>query len=403
MFVMNVLKSVPQLRFPNFTNAWKTQQLGEIATNKSLKYKPTANAPSFKCIELEHLSSETGILLGHIDSRQTSSVKHVFTAGTILYGKLRPYLKKHYFCTFNGVCSTEIWVLTKQNIAGTFLYALIQSYQFNCLANVATGSKMPRADWRVLAKAMFFVPPTMLEQQKIGKFLRTIDQRIANLTQTVTLWQRYKEGVLQQIFTQQLPFTSNSPQGFRPWTIKKLRDIAVKVQHKNTKGKYKFVLTNAATQGIISQQQYFDKPIANPKNLQQYYITQTNDFVYNPRISKQALCGPIKRNKLRVGVMSPLYTVFRFNKGNLLFYEYFFESKLWHKYMYSIANVGARHDRMNIATTAFFEMPIPYPDLLEQEIIANFLHNIDVKINAMGKCLRKTKIFKQGLLQQLLV
>ena len=53
----------------------------------------------------------------------------------------------------------------------------------------------------------------------------------------------------------------------------------------------------------MNQADYFDRDIANQNNLGGYYVAETDDFVYNPRISNNALVGPIKRNNLIRGVM----------------------------------------------------------------------------------------------------
>ena len=89
-------------------------------------------------------------------------------------------------------------------------------------------------------------------------------------------------------------------------------EVSEKVREKNSENLYSSVLTNSAEFGIIPQRDYFDKDIANEKNLNGYYIVKQNDFVYNPQISNYAPVGPIKPNKLNeVGIMSPLYYVFR--------------------------------------------------------------------------------------------
>ncbi|MFM7889055.1 MAG: restriction endonuclease subunit S, partial [Pseudanabaena sp.] len=154
---------------------------------------------------------------------------------------------------------------------------------------------------------------------------------------------------------------------------------------------------------IVSQDDYFDKDIANKKNIDGYYIVEIDDFVYNPRISSNAPVGPIKRNKLVKGLMSPLYTVFRFKKGNVNFFEYFFETTFWHDYMKSISNVGARYDRMAISNESFFALPIALPSDKEQIKIANFLTSIDAKITEAQTYLDTVKQYKQGLLQQMFV
>ncbi|CAA9889447.1 Restriction modification system DNA specificity domain (fragment) [Candidatus Methylobacter favarea] len=200
-----------------------------------------------------------------------------------------------------------------------------------------------------------------------------------------------------------LRFREVDCQIFPEWDFLELEKIAFKVNSKNKDSAISNVLTNSATQGIVSQNDYFDRDIANKNNLDGYYIVELNDFVYNPRISTSALVGPIKRNKLIKGVMSPLYTVFRFKDGNLFFLEQYFETTHWHDYIKSVANFGARHDRMNITNESLFNLPIPFPTIEEQTKIANFLTALDDKISQNQSQLNALKQYKQGLLQQMFV
>ncbi|MBV9215558.1 MAG: restriction endonuclease subunit S, partial [Acidobacteria bacterium] len=192
------------------------------------------------------------------------------------------------------------------------------------------------------------------------------------------LIQEFKRGVMDLIFSQTIRFKSeDSKNVYEDWSVIELSQIADRVTKKNASNDVKLVLTNSATQGIVNQGDYFDKKIANANNLGGYYVVNVDDFVYNPRLSKSAPVGPIKRNKLKMGVMSPLYTVFRFKGVNRDFMEQYFESTVWHDYMRSIANYGARHDRMNISLNEFFEMPILLPGKPEQTAIASFLSALD--------------------------
>jgi type I restriction enzyme S subunit len=185
------------------------------------------------------------------------------------------------------------------------------------------------------------------------------------------------------------------------WEEKPLGEIVKRTISKNKDVSVTFVLTNSATQGIVSQREYFDKDIANQNNLEGYYIVHKDDFVYNPRISKDAPVGPIKRNHLCDGVMSPLYTVFSFTKGNLNFFEHYFSTTKWHKYLQSCSNDGVRHDRMNISNDDLFQMPLPFPPPSEQTKIADCLSSLDDLITAEGEKLEALKQHKKGLMQNL--
>ncbi len=267
---------------------------------------------------------------------------------------------------------------------------------------IAQGSKVISLSTKRLAKVKLPIP-TLPEQQKIANFLASIDQKISLLEEKKQQLEAFKKGMMQQLFSQQLRFKDENGEDFPAWEVKKLETIAHKVNSKNKDNKFSFVLTNSATQGIISQQAYFDKEIANKNNLGGYYIVSINDFVYNPRISAFAPVGPIKRNKFRQGVMSPLYTVFRFTTGNLDYLEYFFEATTWYKYMHSVANFGVRHDRMNISSNNFNKMPIPFPSLREQDKIASYLNKLSQQIQNIQEQLTQNEAYKKGLLQQLLV
>ena len=191
------------------------------------------------------------------------------------------------------------------------------------------------------------------------------------------------------------------PEFGREWEIKLLKDIALKKNEKNQDNKINQVLTNSATQGIVKQDDYFDNQIANDNSINGYYVVQKNDFVYNPRISVSAPVGPIKKSNIEMGVMSPLYTVFTFREGNTLFYAHYFDSTRWHNYMKSIANFGARYDRMNITNEDFFNLPLPFPSPSEQQKIANFLSSIDLHIQLLKEKKGALENYKKGIMQKI--
>lgn len=199
----------------------------------------------------------------------------------------------------------------------------------------------------------------------------------------------------------------NSKFGLIPkeWDVSKLKDIASKVNEKNKENLVEIVFSNSAVNGVVLQQEFFNKDIANKNNISTYYIVKQNDFIYNPRISVTAPCGPINRNRTNLtGVVSPLYTVFTIDnrKLNLDYIEHFFKSSMWYFYMHQIANYGARADRMNITNYDFFNMPILIPTISEQEKIAEILSTWDLAIEKQEQLIEKKKEFKKGLMQRLL-
>lgn len=188
-----------------------------------------------------------------------------------------------------------------------------------------------------------------------------------------------------------------------PWEQRKLGDVSKKVTTKNTDGALNETFTNSAERGIVSQLDYFDHDITNEANVNGYYVVLPNDFVYNPRISTIAPCGPINRNRLnRAGVMSPLYTVFSIDDGVCKTYlEHYFKTSRWHDFMFLEGNSGARSDRFSISDSLFFEMPIWCPSLAEQEAIAQQLELTDNLITLHQRKYDKLCTVKKSMLDKM--
>ena len=185
------------------------------------------------------------------------------------------------------------------------------------------------------------------------------------------------------------------------WKFVPLNKQAKRCTQKNRDGVITRVLTNSAEYGVVDQRDYFDKDIATQGNLENYYVVKKGDYVYNPRISAAAPVGPISKNNVATGVMSPLYSVFRFGDSNNDFYAYYFKTAGWHRYMRQASSTGARHDRMAITNDDFMAMPLPASTLEEQQKIADCLSSLDDLIRLEAEKLDVIKAHKKGLMQQL--
>ena len=190
------------------------------------------------------------------------------------------------------------------------------------------------------------------------------------------------------------------------WRSCRLKDFCEKRTAKNVDKKYNSVLTNSAIYGVIKQEEYFEKEVANDENTGTYYIVNPKDFIYNPRISENAPYGPIRANETgEAGIVSPLYFVFGISDSTGVDYDflkYYFTSSNWHQYIYSIGNNGARCDRMNIADADFMNMTINLPPLAEQKRIAEILGCCDRMIALKKELIAEKKRQKKALMQKLL-
>jgi len=187
------------------------------------------------------------------------------------------------------------------------------------------------------------------------------------------------------------------------WEQRKLGDIATKQTSKNINSTIQEPFTNSAEQGVVSQYDYFDHGITNVANISNYFVICPDDFVYNPRISVTAPCGPINRNRLnRPGIMSPLYTIFRADQCIAVTYlEYYFKTKKWHPFMFLEGNTGARSDRFSISDSTFFKMPIQIPSKAEQKLISEQLEALSNLITLHQRKLDALKKIKSALLEKM--
>ena len=171
----------------------------ELAVRRSEKYDPRCNGHA-TCIELEHIEQETGRIIGATCADNQNSIKTVCNPGDVMFGKLRPYLRKYAFVHENCVCSSEIWSLIPTNIViPKYLFYLVQSEPFMKVANISSGTKMPRAEWSTIAKSVYLIPPKD-DQRKAVEMLETIDRMISSYAGTHDRLAKYKNGLLQQLF-----------------------------------------------------------------------------------------------------------------------------------------------------------------------------------------------------------
>ena len=164
----------PALRFKGFTDPWEQRKFEEIAVRSSVM----SDKKGLPRVEYEDIISGAGRLNKDIKLKESEKVGIVFHKGDVLYGKLRPYLQNWLLASFNGLAVGDFWVLQPQNTDSSFLYRLVQSQQFDEVANQSTGTKMPRADWKLVSKTKFAIPHSVDEQAAIGAYFEHLDTLI---------------------------------------------------------------------------------------------------------------------------------------------------------------------------------------------------------------------------------
>ena len=144
--------------------------------------------------------SGAGRLNKDIYAKESSKSGIAFHQGDVLYGKLRPYLQNWLLPAFEGLAVGDFWVLQPQNADSSFLYRLIQSRQFDEVANQSIGTKMPRADWKLVSKTVFSIPSNICEQAAIGTYFTALDHLITLHQRKLELLKRLRKSLVDRCF-----------------------------------------------------------------------------------------------------------------------------------------------------------------------------------------------------------
>ena len=189
-------ETVPQIRFAGFADPWEQRKFEDIAVRSS----SISSESGLPRVEYEDIISGTGRLNKDIFAKESDKTGIVFHKGDVLYGKLRPYLQNWLLPSFNGLAVGDFWVLQPQNADSSFLYRLIQSRQFDEVANQSTGTKMPRSDWKLVSKTEFFIPSAIGEQAAIGAYFEQLDNLITLHQRKCEVIKILKSALLNKMF-----------------------------------------------------------------------------------------------------------------------------------------------------------------------------------------------------------
>ena len=180
----------------------------------------------------------------------------------------------------------------------------------------------------------------------------------------------------------------------------KLSDFTMRIMRKNTTNATDIPLTISSKEGLINQNDFFNKQVAS-KDMSGYYLLHRGEYAYNKSYSVGYDFGSIKRlEKYDMGALSTLYICFALTKFNSDFIKHYFDSLKWYREIYMISAEGARnHGLLNVPTEDFFATLHTLPtDEAEQAKIASFLDALTARIEKQRSLVENLKKYKRGLL-----
>ena len=156
---------------------WREKPLKEVAQLRKDSWKVGQDPLPY--IALEHIVEGGLRIQGVGDSATIASNKYRFNSDSFLFGKLRPYFRKLYRPNFDGICSTDIWVVEpKEGNNKDYLFYFFANQEFIDLSySGSSGTRMPRADWKFISEQKWEFPP-LPEQKAIAEVLSSLDDKI---------------------------------------------------------------------------------------------------------------------------------------------------------------------------------------------------------------------------------
>lgn len=286
------------------------------------------------------------------------------------------------------------------------------------LKTIAFGSAQPQLTVKEINKFKFTIP-TLPEQKKIASFLSAVDEKIQQLTRKKELLEQYKKGVMQQLFSGKLRFKDEKGKEFPKWEEKLYGDI------------YSFYSTNSFSRdnlnyesGSVKNIHYGDihTKFSTLFDVSREEVPYINDCIDITKIKGENYCQEgdlviadasedyadigksielVKLNNEKI--VAGLHTFLaRPNKIKMQigFSGHLVKASYVRKQIMTIAQ-GTKV--LSLSTGRLGNVKLNIPCIEEQKKIANYLTNIDNKIESVTKQITQTQIFKKSLLQQMFV
>ena len=384
--------NTPNIRFKGFSEDWEQRKFGDFAKRQS---ETRMSNSDFPCVEYEDIIAGHGVLNKDLRTKELNKIGIAFSEEDVLYGKLRPYLHNWLNPDFKGVAVGDWWVLKPQNMDKHFLYRLIQTAQYDEAANQSTGTKMPRADWKLISNLRFKIPSSIEEQSKIGASFSNLDNLITLHQRKCDSLKQVKKYMLQKMFPKK---GEKVPEirfkGFTgDWEVRKFGDVFKEYSEK--KHEELPPLTIIQGGGTILREESDRNLQYDKANLSNYKMVKKDDFIVHLRSFEGGL---EKANS--DGIISPAYHTFHGDNTDSRFYYPFFRSRL---FIYTLLkpHVYGIRDGKSIDIDGMKTIKIPVPSYEEQQKIGAYIESMDNQITLYQKKLDTLKEVKKFMLHNM--
>ena len=392
-------RKTPQVRFKGFTDTWEQRKLSDFAQRESTIQ---ISSPDYPSVEYEDIVAEEGRLNKDIRQKDMKKTGIFFDGTEVLYGKLRPYLHNWLNPDFAGVAVGDWWVLKPVEMDKNFLYRLIQTRNFDEIANQSTGSKMPRADWNLVSNAEFGIPSSLDEQRQIAEVFDSIDHLITLHQRECERLQMVKKSMLENCF----PKNGEKVPRFRfagftgDWEQRKLEELVEKYEDpiETPHNGYTRLGIRSHARGTFHE---YVEPGHELETAQMHRVA-ANKLIFNITFAWEhavAITGENDAGRL-VSHRFPQFTLSDSLRSEFLKYVILDED--FHHNLYLASPGGAGRNRV-LKIDEALDYPIYYPSVDEQCKIGAFLDEMTELITLHQSKLEMLKKIKKSMLGKILV
>ena len=404
-------KNVPELRFPEFSGEWQTKKLGEIGSTytglkgKSAKDFENGNASFIRYMQIfqnSKIDKNYGMVYISKNENQNRVEKGdiFFTSSSETpeeVGYTSVLLNKCDNLYLNSFCFG--YRADKNILSSEFAAFFFHSSEIRkTITKLAQGSTRYNISKNNLMKLCLRMPQ-LEEQQKIASFLTAVDDKIAALTQKCENLERYKRGVMQQIFSQEIRFTQPNNTPYPDWQTKKLGEIADIITGKTPSTTNKNLWTGdipfVTPTDIVDNKKYQDETSRHVSMTKNIKIVPRGSILFTCIASIGKMCL-LKKDSVTNQQINSIIPHKEYD-NDFIYYAVLYISP-------RIKNSQANATVPIINKNDFSKYLLRIPDNIEeQQQIASFLSAIDSRIDLTRQKLTATQQFKKALLQRMFV
>jgi len=399
---------------------WQKVRLEEICSIFQERIDDPKQAKTKYYVGLEHLDSNEPKILRHGNSNDVVSSKFIFKKGQILFGRRRAYLRKLAIAEFDGICSTDIFVLDSipGKIVDGFLSLFLQSeIFFERVLKFSAGSLSPRVKWKQISKEEFVIP-SKSEQKSLVSFFHQIDDTILKTKDILEKFKIFQELQINELTTKGIKkikpkpvkdFLGNEIEIPESWDYIPIKNI-VKLFHngiwgddcKNDETDIPVLRsTEINHDGTLHFSNIAYRSIL-PKKIEKYTLQQDDLLIVASSGSKKLIGRVALFNSFENRILFSNFLL-RLRPKNITtkYLYYFLNSKLYKDFLehMQLTSTGLR----NFPKNDFLELKFPLPNPDEQELIISKLDLISTKITLSEEYLSKLKNLKKVLLYSKLI